>query len=63
MGYYWKPYETDFEDFLKWLFANRREREIIENVPKYCRKCDALGLCRDEKNNWKCRNGCWFINK
>ena len=63
MGYYFKPYERAIYDFLEWLFADKRERKLIKHVPPYCRKCEILGVCRDEDNNWKCRHGCQFIEK
>jgi len=53
----------DLFDELEWLFANKKKRNYLKNVPPYCRTCEVLGLCRDEQNNWKCRNGCRFIKK
>lgn len=63
MGYYFKPYERAFNDFIEWLFADKQKRKLLKYVPRYCRNCEILGICRDENNNWKCRNGCWFIKR
>ena len=63
MGYYFKPYVRAFDDFIEWLFADKRKRKMLKYVPRYCRICEVLDLCRDENNNWKCRNGCWFIKR
>ena len=62
MGYYFKPYQQALDNFVEWLFADKRERKILKYVPRGCRNCDILDICRDEKNNWKCRNGCEFIS-
>lgn len=61
VGYYFKPYADAFGDLLDWLFADKRKRKILKYVPNYCQNCEVLGMCRDEKNNWNCINGCWFI--
>ncbi len=63
MGYYFKPYKRAFDDFIEWLFADKRKRKLLKYVPRYCRNCEILGMCRDENNNWKCQNGCWFIKR
>ncbi len=63
MGYYWKPYQRAIDDFFEWVFADKRERKILKYVPRGCRNCEILGICRDEENNWKCRHGCQFIKK
>ena len=51
------------EYFFEWLFASKRERKFLKYVPRYCRGCEIVGLCRDEKNNWKCRHGCALMRK
>ena len=63
MGYYWRPYQQAIDDFFEWLFVDKRERKILKYVPRGCRNCEILGICRDEDNNWKCHNGCQFIKK
>ena len=63
MGYYWKPYQRAIDEFFEWLFADKRTKKMLECVPRGCRHCEVLGICRDEENNWKCRNGCQFIKK
>lgn len=49
-------------DGLKWLFADKKERAFM-SIPYNCQCCELLGICRDEENNWKCRNGCIIINR
>ena len=49
MGYYFKPYVWAFDDFLEWLFADKRKRKKLKYVPRYCRNCECLGICRDKK--------------
>ena len=63
MGYYWRPTQRAIEEFLEWLFADKRTKKMLECVPRGCRHCEILGICRDEENDWKCRNGCQFIKK
>ena len=58
MGYYVKPYIQALDYIWEYLFANKRERQILKYVPRYCRNCSCLGICRDENNNWKCKHGC-----
>lgn len=50
------------EEKIEYLRADERERRIIKLVPYTCRHCELLGICRDEFNEWKCRNGCYFID-
>ena len=50
-------------DCIEYIFANEERRNFIDNVPHYCRKCEILHECRNEKNNWKCYNGCAFLGK
>lgn len=40
----------------------RWEERIRRSVPYGCRDCEVLGICRDEQNGWKCRNGCLVIS-
>lgn len=49
-------------DGFKWLFADKKERAFM-SIPYNCQCCELLGICRDEDNNWKCRNGCIIINQ
>lgn len=49
-------------DFFEWLFADKEKRKKWKYLPKYCWDCELLGICRDRDNNWKCHNGCMFIN-
>lgn len=49
-------------DFVDWLLADKEEKKFILRLPRNCRHCEVLGMCRDEDNNWKCHNGCWLIN-
>ena len=44
------------------LFADDEDPYFLENVPQFCRQCELLGICRDENNNWKCRQGCMIIS-
>ena len=39
----------------------RREAEIRRMVPYTCYTCELLGICRDERNGWKCRHGCMLL--
>lgn len=62
--------ETRKQRFKRWLVNQRnyrkikkREKEIFRKLPYTCATCEVLGLCRDEMNDWKCINGCWFIEK
>ena len=47
MGYYFKPYERAFDDFIEWLFADKQQRKILKYVPRYCQHCEVLAMCRD----------------
>lgn len=44
------------------LYADDEDPYFLENVPPFCRECELLGICRDENNNWKCRQGCMVIS-
>ena len=48
-------------EFLEYMFADKRERKILNNVPHYCQQCELLGICRDEDKDWKCRRGCLLM--
>ena len=63
MGYYVKPFIDGLDEFLEWVFASKSKRNYLNNVPKYCRNCDILGMCRDKNNNWKCIDGCYYIQE
>nr|DAV07176.1 MAG TPA: hypothetical protein [Caudoviricetes sp.] len=30
----------------------------IRQLPEDCQQCELLGICRDRKNDWKCRRRC-----
>lgn len=45
-------------DAIQFLRADKRQRSILWYVPEFCQKCPVMAMCRDEKNNWKCRAGC-----
>ena len=62
MGYYWKPTQRAIDDFFEWLFADKRTKKMLSRVPRGCRHCEVLGICRDEENDWKCHNGCMVLN-
>ena len=51
-----------WEDFFEWLLANKQEKDYLENVPRNCRECELLGICRDKNNHWKCHCGCMVLN-
>ncbi len=57
------PLFRAIDDFIDYIRADKRERRMMRLVPRTCRQCEVLGLCRDEENDWKCRNGCRFIAK
>lgn len=40
-----------FSDFFEGLFADKEKREYLDNVPRYCRQCELLGICRDKNNH------------
>lgn len=48
-------------DFFERLFAGKEKRDYLDNVPRYCRQCELLGICRDKNNHWKCHNGCMAL--
>ena len=56
----------DFIDFcsdiFEWLFADKEKRDYLDHVPRYCRQCELLGICRDKNNRWKCYHGCMVLN-
>ena len=62
MGYYWKSTQRAIDDFFEWLFADKRTKKMLSRVPRGCRHCEVLGICRDEENDWKCHNGCMVLN-
>lgn len=62
MGGYWKPYQQALEEFVSWLFADQKQRNILKYLPRNCQCCELLGMCRDEEDNWKCRKGCLILN-
>lgn len=44
------------------LFADNEDPYFLENARSFCREGKLLGICRDESNNWKCRQGCMIIS-
>ncbi len=63
MSYHQPIHLQLMDDFLEWLFADKYERKIFKYVPRYCRQCELMNICRDSDNNWKCRNGCMQIRE
>ena len=55
----WKSHQ-EYRAFRKMEIA--RLKRIQKLVPRYCQMCEVLGICRDEHNDWKCRNGCLELN-
>ena len=49
-------------DWIEWLFADKVTRDYLRYVPKNCKVCELLGICRDKDNRWKCHHGCMLIN-
>lgn len=51
--------------FLGIIFGeNKKEEEEYEGLPKGCRRCELLGICRRPKEQgWKCRHGCMILNE
>ena len=47
-----------FGELLRRASADGEKRIYLENVPKACRQCELLGICRDRDRKWKCRKGC-----
>lgn len=40
-----------------------REKKKYEGLPRNCRHCELLGMCRRPKEEgWKCYRGCLIIN-
>lgn len=57
----YNPVIRELAEFLEYLFADKRKRKILNNVPRYCQQCELLGICRDEDKGWKCRHGCMLM--
>ncbi len=57
----YNPVMRELAEFLEYLFADKRERKKLNNVPRYCQQCELLGICRNEDKNWKCRRGCLLM--
>lgn len=51
-----------FKNLFKRLSADREKRDDLDAVPRNCRECELLGICRDKNNDWKCRHGCMVLN-
>lgn len=55
----------DFINFFSGLFkrvsADKENRDDLANVPRHCRQCELLGICRDKNNHWKCHHGCMAL--
>ena len=50
------------KEMIEYVIADKRKRRFLQLVPRTCRYCELLGLCRSEENNWKCRHGCIVLN-
>jgi hypothetical protein len=64
-----KSFEEIKKDLKHKRYERKRHKEIMKRhnaikskVPYTCFYCELLGICRDETNNWKCRNGCMILN-
>ena len=53
---------TKIQNFQNAWLIEHREEYIRTVVPNNCFRCELLGLCRDEHNNWKCKHGCLVLN-
>lgn len=50
-------------DLINYIKADEETRNYIDNVPRFCRKeCGKELECRNPKNNWKCYNGCLYLD-
>lgn len=49
------------ESIDQWVKEFLWELELIR-VPKNCRMCELLGICRSRESKWKCINGCMILN-
>lgn len=49
-------------DLFEWLLADKESRNFLRYVPKSCRICELLGICRDESSHWKCHHGYMVLN-
>ena len=58
MAVFWELSHIFAEEVIPRLFANKEKRAFLKYVPKRCRYCEVLGICRDEDNCWKCKRGC-----
>lgn len=58
MGFYFKPFATFLGEAFEYIFAGKEKRHFLKHVPKRCRNCDVLGICRDKNNQWRCKRGC-----
>lgn len=47
-----------FRNLFARLLADRETRDYWDHVPRYCRQCELLGICRDKHNRWNCHHGC-----
>lgn len=46
-----------------WLLEKKIKDKWYKNLPKKCRYCDYLKICRRPRSEgWKCYNGCLIIN-
>lgn len=53
---------TCFIELIEWLFADEEKRNYLDHVPKSCRRCELLGICRDKNKDWQCYRGCMMQN-
>lgn len=48
---------------IKYIFADKETRDYIKKVPRFCREvCDDVFECRNPDNDWKCYQGCMWID-
>ena len=40
MGFYWRPFQRDIENFFEWLFADKKTKKMLEGVPRGCGNCE-----------------------
>lgn len=43
---------------IEYISADKRTRKMLKYCPEACLRCELLGICRDERRDWKCKAGC-----
>lgn len=51
-----------FRDSFEWIISDEEKRNYLNHVPRYCRQCELLGICRNKNNRWKCYHGCMVLH-